>query len=76
MDDGADGADAHAHAGGGAGTGAAGALHAAAAQGKKTFEMKPWRAAGPSGGRAASSPGGIRYAVDNAGATLVATGFT
>lgn len=47
---------------------------ASASTGKKTFEMKPWRAAGGQG--SSTYRGGIRYVVDNAGATLAATGFT
>lgn len=47
---------------------------ASTSTGKKTFEMKPWRAAG--GPASSTYRGGIRYVVNNAGATLAATGFT
>lgn len=61
------------HAGRGRG-GGGGAHHGPASRGN-TFEIRPWRAAG-GGTRAGTSSMGIRFAVDAAGATLTATGFT
>ena len=68
VDDGGGGGGAE--AGAGAGAGPPGAL-TSSASGKKMFEMKPWRAAGSSPTGYPSHPGGIRYAVDVAGATLL-----